>query len=135
MASVLTNYTAKGIILNFPLSSLEISCKNVKVTHFECPCIENGCKSERGWEMHEEYMSSGIGHSDDARQVLYLIIPGFTEHTSKLKVDFQIDCETDKCHFILQSVSCVTLCSTFSTKLQSCSFQNFARVFDMIMCS
>jgi len=65
---------------------------------------ENGCKSERGWEMHEEYMSSGIGHSDDARQVLYLIIPGFTEHTSKLKVDFQIDCETDKCHFILQSI-------------------------------
>ena len=58
--------------------------------------------------MFEDHISSGIGHSDDAEMVMYILVNGFTKDESQIKIDFSVECEgKEDCRFMLQSVSLI----------------------------
>lgn len=65
---------------------------------------DNGCKSGIGWTLHDDYISSGLGHADDAELLMYIIVPGFTASKSTFKMTFSIICPSNNCRLRLQTV-------------------------------
>ena len=56
-----------------------------------------GCKTPKGWQVHGDYMDTGLGHSDDAELLLVITVPEFTSIQNELNMDFAVDCPLDTC--------------------------------------
>ena len=71
--------------------------------------LEDGCSTKKGWMVHDSYISTGNGHSDDAEQLMVITVPEFTKEKNEFKIDFAIDCPTDKCRFKIELVGKLTM--------------------------
>ena len=67
--------------------------------------LDDGCKTKSGWTLHDSYISTGLGHADDAELLMYIIVPGFTSHKSKFRMTYKIICPSNNCRLRVQSVS------------------------------
>ncbi|XP_065674397.1 endosome/lysosome-associated apoptosis and autophagy regulator family member 2 isoform X2 [Hydra vulgaris] len=66
--------------------------------HLYClsnPGYENGCRTPTGWSVYSSYISTGIGHSDDAELVMYIDVTAFTEDESTFTMTFEQFCQND----------------------------------------
>ena len=58
-----------------------------------------------GWTLHDSYISTGVGHADDAELLMYIIVPGFTNRKSKFKMTYKVICPSNNCRLRVQTVS------------------------------
>lgn len=74
--------------------------------------LASGCRSTKGWEVNDSYLSSGIGHSDDAELLIDIKLDRFTRKKSKFSMDFKIEfCNGMHCRLKIQSVSVCIVCN------------------------
>ena len=73
---------------------------------FLCNFLDTGCKTSTGWTLHDSYISTGLGHADDAELLMYVVVPGFTSRRSKFSLTYKIICPSDNCRMRIQTVSC-----------------------------
>ena len=79
---------------------------------FSLLLLANGCRSSKGWEVKDSYLTSGIGHSDDAELLIYIKVDRFTQKNPKFSMDFEIEfCNGMNCRLKIQLVSIWIVCN------------------------
>eukprot|EP00111_Clytia_hemisphaerica_P023252 TCONS_00068382-protein len=81
-----------------------------KMMHLYCLARpETGCKTSQGWTLHDDHISSGLGHADDAELLMYILVPGFTSQKSTFKMTYQVVCPSGNCRLRIQTVEAANL--------------------------